>query len=58
LGNVRAALKSAELAGQLIEHGAPLEAVAEGETPLLGAIKVSRFDSARVLLAKRWRKVR
>ena len=35
----------------LIKHGASLEAVAEGETPLLGAIKVSRFDSARVLLA-------
>ena len=34
----------------LIEHGAPLEAVAEGETPLLGAIKVSRFESARLLL--------
>ena len=34
----------------LIDHGAPLEAVAEGETPLLGAIKVSRFQSARVLL--------
>ena len=36
--------------GLLIEHGAPLEAVAEGETPFLGAIKVSRFKAARVLL--------
>ena len=34
----------------LIARGAPLEAVAEGETPLLGAIKVSRFTAAGVLL--------
>ena len=34
----------------LLKHGAPLEAVAEGETPLLGAIKVSRFESAGLLL--------
>ncbi len=39
-----------EMLRLLIEHGAPLEAVAEGETPLLGAIKVSRFSSAAVLL--------
>ncbi len=34
----------------LIAHGAPLEAVAEGETPFLGAVKVSRFESAALLL--------
>ena len=40
-----------DMLGLLIEHGAPLEAVAEGETPLLGAIKVSRFRAASLLLA-------
>ena len=39
-----------EMLTLLIDHGAPLEAVAGGETPLLGAIKVSRFESAGVLL--------
>ncbi|MEM7363319.1 MAG: hypothetical protein AAF525_04810 [Pseudomonadota bacterium] len=34
----------------LLEHGASLEAVAENETPLLGAIKVSRLNSARTLV--------
>lgn len=34
----------------LIEHGANLEALAEDETPLLAAVKVSRFRAARVLL--------
>lgn len=41
----------AEMLQLLISYGAPLEAVAEGETPLLGAIKVSRFESAGLLLA-------
>jgi ankyrin repeat protein len=36
--------------GLLIDAGAPLEAVAEAETPLLGAVKHSKFKSARVLL--------
>lgn len=39
-----------EMLRLLIDHGAPLEAVAEGETPFLGAIKVSRFRSAAMLL--------
>ena len=30
----------------LLDHGADLEAVAEGETPFLGAIKTSHFASA------------
>lgn len=34
----------------LLDHGASLEAVAENETPLLGAIKVSRLKSARALV--------
>lgn len=34
----------------LVARGASLEAVAEGETPLLGAVKVSRFRAAAVLL--------
>ncbi len=34
----------------LTARGASLEAVAEGETPLLGAVKVSRFRAAAVLL--------
>ena len=34
----------------LVKHGAPLEAVAEGETPLLGAVKYSKFKAARFLL--------
>ena len=35
----------------LIERGAPLEAIAEGETPLLGAVKMSRFGKVDMLLA-------
>jgi len=34
----------------LIDRGAPLEAVVEGETPLLGAVKMSRFGKIDVLL--------
>jgi hypothetical protein len=34
----------------LLDAGAPLEAVAEGETPLLGAVKNSKFKAARLLL--------
>jgi hypothetical protein len=34
----------------LVGAGAPLEAVAEGETPLLGAVKSSKFKAARLLL--------
>lgn len=34
----------------LAKHGADLESVAEDTTPLLGAVKWSRFDGARVLL--------
>lgn len=34
----------------LIDAGANLEAVAEGETPLLGVVKVSRFKAAKLLL--------
>ena len=34
----------------LIDAGASLEAVAEGETPLLGAVKNSKFKAARRLL--------
>ncbi len=34
----------------LVEAGAPLEAVAERETPLLGAVKYSKFKAARMLL--------
>ncbi|MEJ2131099.1 MAG: ankyrin repeat domain-containing protein [Gammaproteobacteria bacterium] len=34
----------------LVDAGANLEAVAEAETPLLGAVKWSKFKSARVLL--------
>jgi ankyrin repeat protein len=30
----------------LLDHGAAVDAVAEGETPFLGAIKVSHFESA------------
>ncbi len=40
-----------EMLELLIARGAPLEAVAEGETPLLGAVKWSRFEKAAVLLA-------
>ena len=36
--------------GLLVDAGAPLEAVAEGETPLLGAVKHSKFKAARLLL--------
>lgn len=35
----------------LVERGAPLEAIAEAETPLLGAVKWSRFKGAGALLA-------
>ena len=35
----------------LIEYGAKLEAVAEAETPLLGAVKWSKFKAARFLLS-------
>ena len=35
----------------LVERGAPLEAIAERETPLLGAVKWSRFKGAGALLA-------
>ena len=35
----------------LIEYGAQLEAVAEDETPLLGAVKSSKFKAARFLLS-------
>jgi len=34
----------------LVDAGAPLEAVAEGETALLGAVKNSKFKAARLLL--------
>jgi ankyrin repeat protein len=34
----------------LIEFGAPLDAIAEQETPFLGTIKASKFRGARVLL--------
>lgn len=34
----------------LVAEGAPLEAVAEGETPLLGAVKYSKFKAAKLLL--------
>lgn len=34
----------------LLKHGANIEAIAEGETPLLGAVKMSRFAKAEVLL--------
>ncbi len=34
----------------LIDAGAPLEAIAEGETPLLGAVKYSKFKAAAWLL--------
>jgi ankyrin repeat protein len=34
----------------LVSHGADLEAVAEGQTPFLGAVQVSRFVAARALL--------
>ena len=34
----------------LLDYGASLEAVAENETPLLGAIKVSRLKSAQALV--------
>ena len=34
----------------LLKHGATIDAVAENETPLLHAIKYSRYASARVLL--------
>ncbi len=36
----------------LLDHGADIEAVAEGETPFLGAVKVSHFDSAQKLLER------
>ena len=36
----------------LLDHGADIEAVAEGETPFLGAIKVSHFESAEALLKR------
>ena len=39
-----------EMLRLLIEAGASLEAVAEGETPLLGAVKTSKFRAARLLL--------
>ncbi len=35
----------------LIEYGATLEAVAEAETPLLGAVKWSKFNAAAFLLS-------
>jgi len=34
----------------LLANGADIEAVAEGETPFLGAVKVSHFEPARLLL--------
>ena len=34
----------------LIDAGAPLEAIAEEETPLLGAVKTSKFKAAKLLL--------
>jgi ankyrin repeat protein len=34
----------------LVAGGAPLEAIAEGETPLLGAVKYSKFKAAKLLL--------
>lgn len=34
----------------LLAHGADIEAVAEDETPFLGAVKVSHFEPARLLL--------
>jgi hypothetical protein len=39
-----------EMLRLLIDHGADLEAVAEGETPLLGAVKMSRFGKVELLL--------
>jgi ankyrin repeat protein len=36
----------------LLDHGADIEAVAEGETPFLGAVKVSHFESAEALLKR------
>ncbi|MEM7020066.1 MAG: ankyrin repeat domain-containing protein [Pseudomonadota bacterium] len=39
-----------EMLRLLIKHGAPLETVVEGETPLLGAVKYSKFQAAKVLL--------
>ena len=35
----------------LIERGARLEAIAEGETPLLGAVKWSKFGAVEAMLA-------
>ena len=40
-----------EMLALLLEQGATLEAVAEGETPLLGAIKWSKFKGASFLLS-------
>ena len=39
-----------EMLQLLIDRGAPLEAIAEGETPLLGAVKWSKFRAVDVLL--------
>ena len=42
--------QDADMLNLLINAGANLEAVAENETPLLGAVKWSKFDAARILL--------
>jgi ankyrin repeat protein len=36
----------------LLDHGAEIDAIAEGETPFLGAVKVSHFDAAELLLQR------
>lgn len=42
--------QDAQMLKLLVDNGAPLEAVAEGETPLLGAVKSSKFKAAKQLL--------
>ena len=42
--------ENAEMIRLLLEYDAPLEAIAEAETPLLGAVKYSKFNAAAWLL--------
>jgi len=42
--------ENGEMLALLLERGASIEAVAEGETPLLGAVKMSRFGKVGMLL--------